>query len=65
MRRPLSALAAADEPVSVHTFGFGADHDSRLLQAVAEAGNGMYYFIQVITGCSYLAEVAFGEVCLH
>jgi hypothetical protein len=46
MRSQLSGLAAANEPVSVHTFGFGADHDARLLQAVAEAGHGIYYFIQ-------------------
>ncbi|KAF6256340.1 hypothetical protein COO60DRAFT_1658259 [Scenedesmus sp. NREL 46B-D3] len=46
MRAQLSGLAAADEPVSIHTFGFGADHDARLLQAIAEAGHGIYYFIQ-------------------
>jgi hypothetical protein len=46
MRSQLSGLAAANEPVSVHTFGFGADHDAKLLQAVAEAGHGIYYFIQ-------------------
>jgi hypothetical protein len=46
MRSQLSGLAAVNEPVSVHTFGFGADHDAKLLQAVAEAGHGIYYFIQ-------------------
>ena len=30
---------------SVYTFGFGSDHNADLLQAVSEAGNGMYYFI--------------------
>jgi len=47
MRAQLTGLAAAEQPVSVHTFGFGADHDARLLQAIAEAGHGIYYFIQV------------------
>ncbi|WIA35579.1 hypothetical protein OEZ86_004000 [Tetradesmus obliquus] len=46
MRAQLTGLAAAEQPVSVHTFGFGADHDARLLQAIAEAGHGIYYFIQ-------------------
>jgi hypothetical protein len=51
MRSQLSGLAAADEPASVHTFGFGSDHDARLLQAIAEAGHGIYYFIQVKRSC--------------
>jgi hypothetical protein len=49
VRSQLSGLAAANESVSIHTFGFGADHDARLLQAVAEAGHGIYYFIKVRT----------------
>lgn len=47
MRAQLAPLAAAEEPVSVHTFGFGSDHDPKLLQAIAEAGSGIYYYIQV------------------
>jgi hypothetical protein len=47
MRAQLAGLAAAEEPLSIHTFGFGANHDARLLQAIAEAGHGIYYFIQV------------------
>ena len=30
---------------TVYTFGFGADHNAGLLQAISEAGGGMYYFI--------------------
>ena len=30
---------------TVYTFGFGAQHNADLLQAISEAGNGMYYFI--------------------
>jgi hypothetical protein len=32
--------------VSVTTFGFGADHDANMLRAIAEAGRGMYYFVE-------------------
>eukprot|EP00878_Enallax_costatus_P013330 GHUV01013936.1.p1 GENE.GHUV01013936.1~~GHUV01013936.1.p1 ORF type:complete len:518 (+),score=181.63 GHUV01013936.1:107-1660(+) len=46
LRAQLAPLAAAEEPVSIHTFGFGQDHDPKLLQAIAEAGSGIYYHIQ-------------------
>lgn len=32
-------------PGTVHTFGFGTDLDSKLLNQIAEAGDGMYVFI--------------------
>eukprot|EP00775_Hariotina_reticulata_P004577 gene4577-4831_t len=44
--QPNELAALADDPVSIHAFGFGADHDSKLLQAIAEAGSGMYYYIE-------------------
>ncbi len=31
---------------TVNTFGFGSDHDPNLLKGIAEAGSGLYYFIQ-------------------
>mmetsp|Transcript_118651 Transcript_118651/g.206617 ORF Transcript_118651/g.206617 Transcript_118651/m.206617 type:complete len:276 (-) Transcript_118651:933-1760(-) len=31
---------------SVFTFGFGRDHDSEMLREVADAGKGMYYFVE-------------------
>eukprot|EP00667_Euglena_gracilis_P006745 EG_transcript_6804 len=31
---------------NVFTFGFGADHDAQLLKDVADAGHGMYYFVE-------------------
>jgi len=31
---------------TVFTFGFGADHNPSLLKAIADAGQGMYYFIE-------------------
>ena len=30
---------------SVYTFGFGADHNAELLQALSDAGNGVYFYI--------------------
>src|SRR4051812_37050795 len=35
-----------DSKCKVSTFGFGIDHDPAMLQAIAEAGSGMYYFIK-------------------
>ena len=32
--------------VSISTFGFGADHNPELLQSMANAGGGNYYFIE-------------------
>lgn len=32
--------------VQIHTVGFGKDHDAELLQKIAGAGNGNYYFIE-------------------
>lgn len=32
--------------VQIHTLGFGADHDADLLQKIADAGSGNYYFIE-------------------
>ncbi|XP_065174635.1 uncharacterized protein LOC135804642, partial [Sycon ciliatum] len=37
----LSDVVAA----SIYTFGFGADHNATLLQALSDAGNGVYYYI--------------------
>ena len=27
------------------TFGYGAEHDADLLRAVADAGNGLFYYV--------------------
>jgi len=32
--------------LSVHTFGYGSDHQSELLRAISETGSGSYYFVQ-------------------
>jgi len=33
-------------PCTLHTFGYGSDHDPTLLKAIAEKGNGVYFFVQ-------------------
>ena len=30
---------------TVYTFGFGADHDASLLEAISQAAEGSYYYI--------------------
>jgi len=43
MKGLLSQVGA--EKVSVYTFGFGHDHDAKMLSEIATAGNGMYYYL--------------------
>eukprot|EP00029_Vermamoeba_vermiformis_P002675 TRINITY_DN1304_c0_g1_i1.p1 TRINITY_DN1304_c0_g1~~TRINITY_DN1304_c0_g1_i1.p1 ORF type:complete len:554 (+),score=136.71 TRINITY_DN1304_c0_g1_i1:55-1662(+) len=31
---------------SVHTFGFGSDHDANMLKAIADTANGVYFFVE-------------------
>jgi len=35
-----------DLPCSVHTFGFGSDHDENMLKAIADKGRGIYFFVE-------------------
>lgn len=43
--RVQAAPVAVPPAVTVHTFGFGQDADALLLNTIAEAGSGSYYFI--------------------
>lgn len=45
--KPANLLAL---PGTINTFGFSARHDPKLLQAIAEAGGGMFYFIENAEG---------------
>ncbi|ETV77822.1 hypothetical protein H257_08652 [Aphanomyces astaci] len=36
--------------VSLHTFGYGSDHDASLLGRLADIGRGSYYFVQNVDG---------------
>merc|ERR1711998_81640 len=40
------AMAHSNCSFSVHTFGFGADHDASMLQGIASNADGMYYFVE-------------------
>lgn len=42
-------LQRAKTDYTLHTFGYGDDHDARFLQSLAEHKGGNYYFIQDIT----------------
>ena len=56
----VQVLAAASpahyrhQDMQVHTFGFGTEHNERLLKRVADAGSGTYYFVR---GALNIAEV--------
>lgn len=39
-------LASMNNPTSVYCFGFGGDHNSQLLTAIANEAHGMYYFMK-------------------
>jgi hypothetical protein len=46
--KPLSAPQPLEKnlPCSISTFGYGSDHDAKLLTNLAEFANGSYYFIE-------------------
>jgi Ca-activated chloride channel family protein len=41
-----SLVSTGPKGISVSTIGFGTDHDPALMQAMAQAGGGNYYFIE-------------------
>ncbi len=44
-------------PVTMHCFGYGSDHDGKLLSKLAETAGGSYYFVQNDTSVA----TAFGD----
>ncbi|XP_062209842.1 E3 ubiquitin-protein ligase WAV3-like [Phragmites australis] len=42
---PLSILPGTAQHVQIHTFGFGSDHDSAAMHAIAEISSGTFSFI--------------------
>jgi len=46
VRETKQRLEAMTKPCSIFSFGFGADHNAQMLKEVADAGKGMYYFIE-------------------
>jgi uncharacterized protein YegL len=43
---PILTNMLKDSGISLHTFGYGSDHDSDLLRKISTAGNGSYYFVE-------------------
>jgi Mg-chelatase subunit ChlD len=39
-------IQQAGRAISTFSFGFGRDHDATLMRSIAEAGNGMYYYLE-------------------
>ncbi|KAG2381503.1 hypothetical protein C9374_006492 [Naegleria lovaniensis] len=42
----IQAIRDPTKDYSIHTFGYGEEHDSNMLSALAEEGNGMYYYVK-------------------
>ena len=47
-----------EEILTIHTFGYGKDHDAAIMIALSELGNGAFYYIQDIN----LLGVFFGDL---
>jgi len=43
-----AANGAGASPISVFTFGFGADHNEDMLREVAQAADGLYYYVDKV-----------------
>jgi hypothetical protein len=43
---PVLTNMIRDTGITLHTFGYGSDHDSGLLRALSTAGSGSYYFVE-------------------
>lgn len=43
---PASARRSGAQPIPVHVFGFGTDHDSESLHSISEASGGTFSFIE-------------------
>eukprot|EP00026_Physarum_polycephalum_P006277 Phypoly_transcript_06319.p1 GENE.Phypoly_transcript_06319~~Phypoly_transcript_06319.p1 ORF type:complete len:536 (+),score=103.31 Phypoly_transcript_06319:136-1743(+) len=41
-------LENVDTACSIFSFGYGQDHDENMLKEIAEAGKGLYYFIETL-----------------
>ena len=56
---------------TVYTFGFGADHDARMLEALSTEGGGVYYYIDsadkvrywLITICTKPRSICSTSLC--
>ena len=58
----LRALHEIESGFSIHTFGYGADHDATLLNAMAEEKNGGFYFVEHEESISAVFSNCLGEL---
>jgi Ca-activated chloride channel family protein len=58
----LAAAAVRDRRIATSTFGVGADFDERLLQGMAEAADGHFYFIETPEQIPDLLTSELGEL---
>jgi len=42
----LNKKLSTTTPCTIHTFGFGTDHDANLLKAISDKAEGVYFFVQ-------------------
>jgi Mg-chelatase subunit ChlD len=47
---------------SIHTFGYGSDHDANLLNAISDSKNGGFYFIEQLDSIAQAFANCLGEV---
>jgi secreted protein with Ig-like and vWFA domain len=47
---------------SIHTFGYGADHNSEILNAISDAKNGGFYFVEKFDSIAQAFANCLGEV---
>eukprot|EP01105_Mastigella_eilhardi_P019518 TRINITY_DN4594_c0_g1_i1.p1 TRINITY_DN4594_c0_g1~~TRINITY_DN4594_c0_g1_i1.p1 ORF type:complete len:489 (-),score=141.63 TRINITY_DN4594_c0_g1_i1:70-1491(-) len=43
---PHTKVAKKPLPCTVNTFGYGSDHNPRTMKQIAEAGNGVFYYVE-------------------
>lgn len=61
-RSTLTAGQRQGGGVLVHTFGFGRDHDSALMSALAEEGGGGFQYVEQLEGIAGAFASSFGGV---
>jgi hypothetical protein len=45
---PILSNMIKDKAISIHTFGYGMDHDAVMLRGISAVGSGSYYFVEVL-----------------
>ena len=58
----IKSVHEIDSGFSIHTFGYGGDHDAQLMNAIAEEKNGGFYFIDDESKISMIFSNCLGEL---